>query len=53
MILSVLTSAWQRYRLFRSERLARAAVLAASADELRRSGALTTLGGSFTLPFGR
>lgn len=53
MVLSVLTSAWQRLRRARAERLARAALIAVSADELRRSGALTTLGGSYTLPFHR
>lgn len=37
----------------RAERMAREAATAVSADELRRAGILTTLGGSFTLPFAR
>jgi hypothetical protein len=37
----------------RAERLAREAETLVSADELRRAGILTTLGGSYTLPFAR
>ncbi len=37
----------------RAERMAREAATVVSADELRRAGILTTLGGSYTLPFAR
>ena len=37
----------------RAARLAREAATVVSADELRRAGILTTLGGSYTLPFSR
>ena len=35
------------------ERMARERATLVSADELRRAGILTTLGGSYTLPFAR
>lgn len=37
----------------RAERMAREAMTVVSADELRRAGVMTTLGGSYTLPFAR
>jgi len=37
----------------RAERMARERATVVSADELRRAGILTTLGGSYTLPFAR
>ncbi len=39
------------FRRARAERLAREAMTVVSADELRRAGIMTTLGGSYTLPF--
>jgi hypothetical protein len=53
MFLSVLAGAWREFRRIRAERAARAALNSISADEVRRAGILTTLGGSYTLPFGR
>lgn len=37
----------------RAERMAREARTVVSADELRRAGIMSTLGGSYTLPFAR
>lgn len=53
MFLSALAKAWREFRRIRDERAARAALNAVSVDEVRRAGILTTLGGSYTLPFGR
>ncbi|MBL8569121.1 MAG: hypothetical protein JNK84_08550 [Phreatobacter sp.] len=53
MFLSALAKAWNEYRRIRAERAARAMLNAISVDEVRRAGIMTTLGGSFTLPFGR
>jgi hypothetical protein len=53
MVFAFLTRYLNDLRRRRAERLAREAETLVSADELRRAGILTTLGGSYTLPFAR
>ncbi len=53
MFFATLARYLNAYRRRRAERMAREALTVVSADELRRAGILTTLGGSYTLPFAR
>ena len=53
MVFATLARYLNDLRRRRAERMAREAQTLVSADELRRTGILTTLGGSYTLPFAR
>lgn len=53
MVFATVVRYLNAYRRRRAERLAREAETLVSADELRRAGILTTLGGAYTLPFAR
>ena len=53
MFFAVLAKYFNDFRRARALRMAREAQTLVSADELRRAGIMTTLGGSYTLPFSR
>lgn len=53
MFLATIARFLNEFRRRRAERMAREAATLVSADELRRAGIMSTLGGSYTLPFSR
>jgi hypothetical protein len=50
---AVIANYFNEFRRARALRMARETQILISADELRRAGIMTTLGGSYTLPFSR